>query len=140
MLCLDVGEKRVGLAISDPAGWMATPLGFIERTRLQVDIARILQYAQVRGAEGIVVGMPLLKNRRVGLQAQRVAAFVKALQRKTELPVETLDESFSTAEAERLLREVGGKPSRRKGDVDAAAAAVILQEYLDGARDRAGVE
>ena len=134
MLCLDVGERRVGLAISDPAGWMATPLGFIERTRLQVDIARILEYAQDRGAEGIVVGMPLSKNGRVGPQAQRVAAFVKALRRKTDLRLETLDESFSTAEAERLLREAGRKPSRHKGDVDAAAAAVILQEYLDSSK------
>ena len=108
----------------------------MERTGLQRDIALILQYALERKAEAIVVGMPFSLNGKVGAQARRVQAFLKALRRKTELPITTMDERFSSVEAERLLRQAGRKPSRHKGEVDAAAAAVILQEYLDGLRAR----
>ena len=134
LLCLDVGDRRIGLAISDPTGVVATPLGFVERTRLQEDIARILDYALERQAEGIVVGIPLSLNSKPGPQAAKVEAFLKALRRRTDLPIHTVDERFSTAEAERLLRQAGRRPSRHKGEVDAAAATVILQEYLDRLR------
>ena len=138
LLCLDIGERRIGLAISDPSGLMATPLGFIERTGLQRDIASILERAQERQAEGIVVGLPLSLNGKVGPQAKKVLAFLKALRGKTDLTVDTADERFSTAEAERLLRQAGRQPSRHRGDVDAAAAAIILQEYLNELRGKRG--
>ena len=131
LLCLDVGERRIGLAVSDRGGMLATPMGFIERKHLPRDIAQVVGHARDSGAERIVVGMPLSLNGRVGPQAKRVEAFVKALRRGTDLPVDAVDERFSTAEAERLLRQAGRQPSRNKGEVDAAAAAVILQEYLD---------
>jgi len=79
-----------------------------------------------------VIGMPLSLDGRAGPQAKKVEAFVKALRRATALPLDTEDERFSTAEAERLMRLAGREPSRHKGELDAAAAAVILQEYLDG--------
>ena len=126
-----MGERRIGLAISDPGGLLATPVGFIQRTRLQQDIARVLEHALERQAEGIVVGLPLSLNGKVGPQARRVEGFLQALRGGTSLPVNTMDERFSTAEAERLLRQAGREPSRHKGELDAAAAAVILQGYLD---------
>ncbi len=85
-----------------------------------------------------MVGMPLSLNGRVGPQAKRVQAFIKALRRRSELPVDTMDERFSTSEAEGLMRRSGRQPSRHKGDLDAAAAAVILQQYLDRLRAQAG--
>ena len=135
ILCLDVGERRIGLAISDPGGMLATPLGFIERKHLRWDIDQVVGHALDSGAERIVGGMPLSLNGRVGPQAKKVEAFLKALRRGTELPVDAVDERFTTAEAERLLRQAGRQPSRNRGEVDAAAAAVILQEYLDNRRD-----
>jgi len=131
LLCLDVGERRIGLAIGGPGGILATPLGFIERTGLQRDIGRVLELAESRQAQGIVVGMPLSLNGRVGPQAKKVQGFLKALAARTDLPVETMDERYSTAEAQRVLHLAGRRPSRNKGELDAAAATVILQEYLD---------
>ena len=133
-----MGERRIGLAISDAGGLLAVPLGFIERTRLRQDIDRVLAHAREREAESVVVGIPLSLNGKVGPQAKRVQAFIKALRRSTDLPVDTMDERFSTAEAEGLMRRFGRQPSRHRGDVDAAAAAVILQGYLDRLRAQAG--
>ena len=99
---------------------------------------RIAEHALQRQAGGIVVGMPLSLNGKVGPQARRVEGFVKALRGRMELPVYTVDERFSTAEAERLLRQAGRQPSRHKGEADAAAAAVILQDYLDQLRGQPG--
>ncbi len=109
-------------------------MGFIQRSRLRQDIARVLDHARERQVEGIFVGMPLSLDGGVGTQARKVMGFVRALRRETALPVDTLDESFSTAEAERLMRQAGRQPSREKGAVDAAAAAVVLQEHLDRLR------
>ena len=79
--------------------------------------------------------MPISLNGSIGPQAKLVEGFIKALREKTDLPVDTMDERFSTAEAERLLRQAGRQPSRNKGELDSAAAAVILQEYLDRERE-----
>jgi putative Holliday junction resolvase len=113
---------------------MASPLGFLHRTALEEDIARVLEFARKHGVERIVVGMPLSLSGEPGPQAERVRGFLEALRSSTPLPVEAWDERLSTAEAERLLREAGVKPSREKGRRDAASAAVILQSYLDSLR------
>ncbi len=128
---MDVGERRIGLAVSDPGGLIATPLGFIERKGLERDIAGVLERAREWQAGGMVVGLPLSLNGNVGPQARKVHAFLKALRGKTDLAVDTADERFSTAEAERLLIQAGRQPSRHRGEVDATAAAIILQEYLN---------
>ena len=134
-LCLDLGDRRIGLAISDAGGTLATPLGYIQRTRLQVDIQRVLDHAREREADAIVAGLPISLNGSIGPQARLVEGFIEALREKTELTVDTMDERYSTAEAERLLRQAGRQPSRNKGELDAAAAAVILQAYLDRERE-----
>ena len=132
ILCLDVGDRRIGLAVSDPGNLLASPLGAIRRTRRARDVDSVLAHAAERRADRVVVGMPLSLDGRAGPQAKKVESFIEALRRRTGLPVHTVDERFSTAEAERLLRQAGVQPSREREKVDAAAAAVILQEYLDG--------
>ena len=131
ILCLDVGNRRIGLAVSDPADRLAIPLGVIRRTRRDSDVDAVILHAAERNADRLVVGMPLSLNGRVGPQARKVGSFIRALGRRTDIPIHSVDERFSTAEAERLLRQAGVEPSREREKVDAAAAAVILQEYLD---------
>ena len=117
---------------------LAVPLGYVERSRFQEDIARVLDHARERQVEEIVVGMPLSLDGHVGPQAKKVQGFIKALKAKSDLPIETVDERYSTVEAQRLLQQAGRKPSRHKGQVDAAAATVILQDYLDRFRTQSG--
>ena len=128
---MDVGDRRIGLAICDDQGSLAVPAGVFHRTTIDQDVARILEAAEERGAQGILVGLPLSVDGSMGPQAVKVIAFVKRLRRNTSLMVDTHDERYSTAEAERLMRAQGAQPSRNKGAVDAAAAAVILQDFLD---------
>ena len=141
-MALDVGDSRVGIALSDPTGTLATPFGAVARGETDVD--DILRLAEREGAGAIVVGMPFTLAGERGAQAAKTAAFVRELREKARVPVSTLDERLSTAQAQRLLRESDGrggngkrrqrKAARRqdRGRTDAAAAAVILQGYLDG--------
>ena len=141
IMALDVGDRRVGIALSDPTGTLATPFGAVERGDTDVD--DILRLAEREGAGAIVVGMPFTLAGERGAQAAKTAAFVRELREKARVPVSTLDERLSTAQARRLLHESdgrGGSNKRRqrkarrqdRGRTDAAAAAVILQGYLDG--------
>ena len=127
----------MGIAFSDPTGTLATPFGAVERGESDVD--EILRLAEREGAGAIVVGMPYTLAGARGAQAAKTAAFVRALREKARgVPVSTIDERLSTAQARRLLREsnAGGRRKTRRrqdrGRTDAAAAAVILQGYLDG--------
>ena len=135
VLALDVGEKRIGVAVSDPSGLLATPLTTIHRRQEAADIDEVVRLATESEAERIVVGLPLELSGRRGRQAGRVAAFVRSLADRATVPVETSDERYSTVEAERRLRESGVQPSRDKARIDAAAAVIILQSYLDSSRD-----
>lgn len=136
LLGLDVGERRIGLAISDRDGSLATPYTAIERRGLERDIAALLKLVRQEEVGRIVVGIPFALDGSLGPQAQLIMAFHQALQVSSPVPVETWDERFSTVEAERLLREAGVSPSRHKGRLDASAAAVILQGYLDFHRQK----
>ena len=132
ILALDVGDRRIGAALSDPLGIAATPLPAIDRARVTDAAAAVIALAREREAGAIAVGLPLTLAGDVGHQAAKVRAFVRDLSSRADLPIVTLDERFSTQEAERLLR-AGGRParSRDRGALDSAAAAVILQAYLD---------
>ena len=138
LLGLDVGERRIGVALSDPTGSLASPLMALDRRAKRRDMAAVLDLAKQHGVEGIVVGLPISLDRRLHAQGQAVQAFARALSKASPVPVETWDERFSTAEAEQMLREAGREPSRDRGRVDATAAAVILQRYLDARRDDGG--
>ena len=103
----------------------------LERDRLQTDIPRVLASAIARDVQGIVVGIPYSLDGSEGQQARRARRFVNSLRSQTTLPVYTIDERFTSVEAEGMMREAGRQPSHERGAVDAAAAALILQRYLD---------
>ena len=134
ILALDIGERRIGVALSDPGGLLATPLTAIHRRRQAADVDEVLRLVDEHDAGRIVVGLPLELSGRRGTQAGRVSAFVRAMAERTQVPVETVDERYSTVQAQRQLRESGVRPSRDRARVDAAAAAIILQSYLDSQR------
>lgn len=134
VLGLDVGERRIGLAISDGAGMLATPYKAIRRRSLERDIAAITHIVQEEEVAQIIVGMPLSLDGSMGPQAERTMVFYEALKEASPVPVKTWDERFSSVEAEHRLREAGVSPSRNRARLDASAAAVILQGYLDTQR------
>ena len=129
-MALDLGERRIGLAVGDTATTLVFPAGHIVRSRLSQDLDRTLQAGRERGADGFVVGMPYSLDGSAGTQAKRARGFVKALRKRTSMPVFTIDERFTSVEAEAILRESGREPSRRKGSVDETAAALILERFL----------
>ena len=138
-LGLDVGERRIGVASGDTDTGIAVPAGVIENSpKAAEDVAR---EARARDAGVVVVGMPYSMSGRVGPQALAVQEFVRRLE-EAGLAVETVDERLSSAEAERALAagRAQGRGRRRpeRGAVDAAAAVVVLQAWLDGRRGAAG--
>jgi len=134
ILALDVGEKRIGVALSDPTGVLASPLTTIESKGQDSDIDEVLRLAEEHEAGEIVVGLPLSMSGRRGPQAGRVDAFVRAMAERTDIPLKSMDERLSSVQAERMLRESGVEPSKNKARVDSAAAAIVLQSYLDSRR------
>ncbi len=133
ILALDVGDARIGIAISDRTRLLATPLGAVSRG--PDDLDEILGIAHDNGADEIVVGLPLTLDGRSGPQAAKVRGFVRDLRERTDMVIHMIDERLSTVQANRLLRESPRRAARGdRGRIDAAAAAVILQSYLDSAR------
>lgn len=131
VLGLDVGDKRVGLALSDPLGWTARPLPVLERVGWKKDLARILATIEEFGVGRIVVGLPIRMDGSKGARAEKALEFVEKLRKGTHIPVVTWDERLSTREAERRLLEADVKRMKRRNLVDGVAAALILQGYLD---------
>ena len=131
MLALDLGERRIGLAVSDADGNLVFPAGFLVRTKLDRDLDRVLRVALERDIQAFVVGVPYTLGGEIGAGAKRAERFIQALRKRTGLPVHPMDERFTSLEAEGLLREAGRQPSREKGSVDEAAAALILRRFLD---------
>lgn len=131
ILALDVGEKRIGVAVSDPLGMSANPLQAIHCSSLQDDMKRIQEFAAAYGVERIVVGLPLKMDGSVGPQAKKVEKFARRLRDRISLPVVTWDERLSTSQAERVLIAADVSRERRREKTDQLAAALILQSYLD---------
>lgn len=129
ILAVDHGGARIGIALSDATGAIARPLQIIAHTARQAEAEAVARIAAEHGAEKIVVGLPTDGSGQIGHQARKVQRWAEALRAATSLPVEFWDESFSSAEANRL-------PTRRKRrePADAQAAAFILQSYLDSHR------
>ena len=128
VLALDWGEKRIGAAFSE--GILASPRGVIRRKSKADDYARIANLVQETGAEILVIGLPTTfdPDNPIGPQAKRVLKHRKALKKHLDIPIEMVDERYSTVDAGEYLRQAGKKG---KIPIDAAAAAVILQTYLD---------
>lgn len=129
ILGLDVGEKRTGVAISDPLRIVAKPLTIIQHTSKQADMEAICQLADEHQAVLIVCGYPLSLDDTEGHQGAKISKFVEELRQIARVPVELWDESYSTLEAEAIVKK--GRASNHKRYVDAIAAAVILQSYMD---------
>jgi len=130
---LDIGDKRIGVALSDPGGIMASPFTIIERTGEERDIGTIFDIIEQREVGKIVVGLPRSMDGTVGQQASKVEEFVEQLRHHTQIPIEFRDERLSTVSARRLMQRTGRK-AKKKPRYDAAAAAVILQAYLEEGR------
>jgi putative Holliday junction resolvase len=146
-MALDVGEARIGVAISDATGFLASPYKtlYVSRDEKQ-NWAAIERLIEETGAEGLVVGLPISLDGEIHAQGKRVQSFAERLQPHITIPLTFWDERLSTVEAQRLLaersevmgkkRERGRKSTQRKRrqkgqEIDALAAAVILQDYLD---------
>jgi putative holliday junction resolvase len=130
-LAIDYGEKRIGLAISDPSGTIASPAGHIvRRAGKRPPIAEMIRRAEALEARGFVVGLPLDGNGDETPRSTETRRIAATLAERTGLPVELVDERFTTAAARRAIHEMGGSTRERRGDVDALAATVLLQHAL----------
>jgi len=158
LIALDVGEVRIGVAVSDSTGFLASPYTTLHVSRDEAQTwAAIAQLIDETGAEGLVIGLPISLDGQIHAQGQRVLAFTERLKEHIHVPVTFWDERLSTVEAQRLLAERNGKrrgqeergkqsrggshkaKRRQKGhEIDALAATVILQEYLDSQGNTTG--
>ena len=127
-LGLDIGDKRVGVALSDPQGILASPLTIIDRADDRSDIEAIVSIINQNQVSQVIIGLPLSMNGSVGPQADKVKAFAQELGKYIEVPIEFRDERLTTVSAQRLMRMSG---KSKKARDDAAAATLILQGYLD---------
>lgn len=131
LLAIDYGERRIGLAVSDPTGTIASPAGFIlRRARKRPPIAELVRRAEAIEARGFVLGLPLDENGDETPRTAEVRRIAAELEKRTGLPTLLVDERFSTAAALRTIRELGGSTRDRKGDIDAMAATILLQHAL----------
>ena len=131
LLAIDYGERRIGLAISDPTGTIASPAGVIvRRAGKRPPIAEIIRRAEALEARGFIMGLPLDGNGDDTPRSLEARAISTELTKRTGLSVELVDERYTTAIALRAIREMGGSTRDRKGDVDALAATVLLQHAL----------
>jgi putative Holliday junction resolvase len=135
ILAVDPGSKRIGLALSDPSGSIANPLTVIEHVSRPLDAAAIAQIASEHKVKRIIVGQSLDEQGQPTLEGRRAARLAAALRSQTDLPVELWDESFSTQEARAARIAMAAPKSKRRGHMDALAATVILQSYLDAHRN-----
>lgn len=128
---LDVGDRTVGVAMSDPTATVAQGLCVIRRTTLPRDLAAVTALAEEHEVRLLVVGLPRRLAGDLGPQADKVLGFVDALREAVSIPVELWDERLTTRMAERVLREAQVTRRRRRALVDQVAASVILQGFLD---------
>jgi len=134
ILGIDYGRKRIGFAISDPDGILASPLPIWTRTDIGSDVEHVAQLVHENGVERIVVGLPLNMDGSAGEMVDEVAVFAERLRTRGKIPVVTFDERLTTAEAERVLVQANLSRKKRKGVRDSLAAVLILQGYLERAR------
>lgn len=131
VLAVDPGERRVGVAMSDPGGIIAQPFGVIDRSRSDV-VAEVKKIAREHDVDTIVVGLPVSLSGREGPSAASARRLAEKLGSATGLTVEMHDERYSTVAAEQVMRDAGAPPKKRRHRRDQVAAAIILSEYLMG--------
>jgi putative Holliday junction resolvase len=133
-LGLDVGDVRIGVALSDETATLASGLLTLERVGPRKDVRAVAAIVRERGVGEVVVGMPWRLDGTMGPQGEKVKGFVESLRRAVEVSVVTWDERFTTVAADELLAEAGVRRRDRKARIDRAAAVLILQGYLDARR------
>jgi putative Holliday junction resolvase len=131
ILALDVGEKRIGLAVSDPLGITAQGLEVLSRRDPQTDLARLVEVARKWGVQEIVLGLPRHLDGRPGQAVPEILELARQLKEALGVQVVTVDERLTTAQAERVLLQADVSRRRRRQVVDQLAAVLILQGYLD---------
>ena len=134
VLGLDVGDRRIGVALSDALGLTAQRLTVLEREGTAKDAAAVCALVEQHGAEAVVVGLPLTLRGDEGPQAKKVLAFAQTLRRRLSVPVQLIDERMTTVQGERALLETGASRRARKQVIDQVAAQLILQQFLDTQR------
>ena len=136
LLALDVGDRRVGVAVSDPLGLWARPLTVLIRRSREQDYRAIVALVQEHAVDRVLVGHPLELDGSSGIQARRVERYAAGLAQHLNVPITLWDERLSTAEAERMLHDSGESSREYRDRLDAVAAAVILDSYLKAAEER----
>ena len=136
ILAVDHGEKRIGLALSDPTATIVSPLKVIDHVSRLMDAAQVANLAQENDAGLIVIGQSFDEEGNPNLAGRRAAKFAEALKQQTSIPVVLWDESFSTQDARATRIELGISRKKRAGHHDSLAAVVILQSYLESNRSR----
>jgi putative Holliday junction resolvase len=131
VLGLDVGSKRIGIAISDPLGITAQGLKTLQRQNKRIDFEKLVQLAREHEVSEVVVGFPLRMSGAEGIQAEKMHRFADELRERLQLPVHLWDERLTSAEANRLLRETEMSIKRRGQVVDQMAAVLILQSWME---------
>jgi putative Holliday junction resolvase len=135
ILALDIGEKRIGVAVSDPSGSVATPLVVLDATKVLGDGRDLIRLVDEYEARLVVVGLPLSMDGSEGPQAVSVRRSAKRLAGFLRVPVEFADERLSSAQASKAMGESGVSVRQARGSVDMVAAAIFLQSYLDARRN-----
>jgi putative Holliday junction resolvase len=131
ILAVDHGEKRIGLALSDPTGTFASPLTVIKHVSRLLDAAQVANVANENDAGLIVIGQSFDEEGPPNLAGRRAAKFAEALKEQTQIPVELFDESFSTQDARATRIEMGVSRKKRSGHMDELAAVMILRSYIE---------
>lgn len=131
VLAVDPGQKRIGIAVSDPTGSLARPLTVLAHVSRSVDAAKIAALADEQSAEVVIIGQSLDDEGQLTFQGRGATLLADAVRELTSQPVELWDEAFSTQDAFQTRLAAGVRRSKRAGHLDDHAAAVILQSYLD---------
>ncbi len=135
LLAVDWGERRIGLALSDETQTLAQPLATLtRRTGKRFPMQSLLDQLQANGVVGVVVGLPLDASGAEGAPARAARQLAADIERRSSRPVTLWDERFTTARVRQAVREMGGRTKGRAANVDALAATVLLQHYLDSRR------
>ena len=130
ILAVDHGEKRIGLALSDPTATIASPLTVIKHISRLIDAASVADIARQHETKLIVIGQSFDEEGNPNLAGRRAAKFAEALKEQTNIPIELFDESFSTQDARTARIEMGVSRKKRAGHMDELAAVMILRSYL----------
>ena len=131
LLGLDIGDVRIGVALSDALGVAAHPLCTLTRKNRQVDLIAISDLVSIHEVERVIIGLPISLDGSLGTQAEKVQKFAKRLEGVLRVPIEFQDERFTTAEAEEILRELGKDTVAQRELLDEVAAVLILKDYMN---------